>query len=253
MSDKTFFDDWIGRTIDLNTTGASSVWILTEKLSESYLQWSAEEYHLSPATSAAYGTFLCNNVDNTDDVAILRILMQIPYGGSEYAIHAERARQATLTPNGTTQEELDAVRLLSENHCTAAPRIRTQETKVQDDSGIVPGGFLFYVLQDRAPGVQLSDELFWSYDRQERDQIREAYKEAWSAWVRSGVHVITSISHLFWDRGTGRITIASIALAVLLEPGEKAEWSDTDWLAAGLSRTTGPNQERVYWKGDWKW
>ncbi|KAL5341151.1 hypothetical protein BJX70DRAFT_76101 [Aspergillus crustosus] len=77
-----------------------------------------------------------------------------------------------------------------------------------------------------AAGIQLSDELFWSYDRKDRDCIREAYKEAWSAWVRSGVGVTTSISHLFWDRGAGKITIVNIALAVLLEPGEEMNGMD---------------------------
>ncbi|KAJ0419585.1 hypothetical protein BJY00DRAFT_154447 [Aspergillus carlsbadensis] len=253
MSDKTFFTKWIGRTIELNTTKPPSAWELVTNLSDKHLQWSAEEYCNDPATSAAYGTFLCKSIKNSDDVAVLRILMQIPYGGSEYAIQAERARQATVIPNATTQDELDAAHLLSKNQCTAAPAIRAKETTVQDDSGLVPGGFISYILQEMAPGTQLNGELFWSYDRKERDCIRDAYKEAWSDWVRSGVPVSTSISHLFWDRGTSKITIASIALAVLLEPGEKMEWIDTEWLNVGLTRTTGPNQERVSRKGDWMW
>ncbi|KAL3489575.1 hypothetical protein BJX62DRAFT_238973 [Aspergillus germanicus] len=61
-----------------------------------------------------------------------------------------------------------------------APKIRTHEAIIQDDdSMLVPGGFLHYILMDKACGVQLSEEIFWAYSRSERDRIREAYKEAW--------------------------------------------------------------------------
>jgi hypothetical protein len=43
----------------------------------------------------------------------------------------------------------------------------------------VPGGFLHYLPFDKAPGVQLNWDLLWSYDREERDAIRRAFKAAW--------------------------------------------------------------------------
>ncbi|KAL3477012.1 hypothetical protein BJX99DRAFT_257917 [Aspergillus californicus] len=115
MSEKFFFDSWVGKTIKLGTTNPPSAWKLVTKLSDKHLQ--------------------------------------IPYGGSEYAIHGERAQQATVIPNGTTREELAVVDLLRKNGCTAAPGVRTQETTLQMIAG--------------------------SFQTKERDHIREAYKAAW--------------------------------------------------------------------------
>jgi hypothetical protein len=78
-----------------------------------------------------------------------------------------------------TYSELCAMELLRDNICTAAPRIRTHEAIIQDHSMLVPGGFLHYILMDKACGVQLSEEIFWAYPRSERDRIRVGYKAAW--------------------------------------------------------------------------
>jgi hypothetical protein len=64
----------------------------------------------------------------------------------------------------------------------ACPAIRHHEVLKQGDEGdtqLVPGGFLHYVLFEKAPGVQLNWDLFWGYGRGERDAIRCAFREAW--------------------------------------------------------------------------
>ncbi|KAJ0419589.1 hypothetical protein BJY00DRAFT_313969 [Aspergillus carlsbadensis] len=179
MTEKFFFEDWVGKSIKLHATNPPSEWKLIKKLSDKTSQKSAEAYHESPTPSAAFGSFICQNATDPTDEAFMRIIMQIPYRGSEYAIHAERARQACEEASGITYSELCAVDLLRNNACTAAPRIRTLEAPIQDDSMLVPGGRVYYILMDKARGVQLSEDLFWSYERGERDRIREAYKEAW--------------------------------------------------------------------------
>ncbi|KAL3480517.1 hypothetical protein BJX99DRAFT_254507 [Aspergillus californicus] len=172
MTEKFFFEDWVGKTIKLTTTNPPSEWKLTTKLSDKNSQRSAEAYHESPPPH----TGLSSAITPTTPLTIL-------YRGSEWAIHAERARQASETPNIMADSELRAVSLLRDNNCTAAPRIRTHEATTQDDSMLVPGGYLHYILMDKAGGVQLSEELFWSYERGQRDRIREAYKEAYKeAW-----------------------------------------------------------------------
>jgi hypothetical protein len=42
----------------------------------------------------------------------------------------------------------------------------------------MPGGFLHYLLIEKLEGLQLSRDLFWTLDRDERDQIRVAFKDA---------------------------------------------------------------------------
>ncbi|KAL2821618.1 hypothetical protein BJX63DRAFT_378706 [Aspergillus granulosus] len=74
--ERFFFNDWVGKTIKRTTTDPPLQWTLDSKLSEKNSQWSAKEYHMNPPPGAAYGTFMCHNVDDAKDVTILRVLMQ---------------------------------------------------------------------------------------------------------------------------------------------------------------------------------
>ena len=65
------------------------------------------------------------------------------------------------------------------------PIIREFELLTQDDEGLVPGGFLYYILMDQAPGIQLKDDVFWSFEYGERDRIRNAFRVAWEYVVSS--------------------------------------------------------------------
>ncbi|KAL3463294.1 hypothetical protein BJX64DRAFT_287549 [Aspergillus heterothallicus] len=206
MTEKFFFHDWVGKMIKLTTTNPPSEWKLVTKLSDKSSQQSAEDYNENcSASGTAYGSFVCQNTNDSSDMAIMKIIMQVPYRGSEYAIHAERARQACERVSGPDYTTIYVFKLLRDNNCNAAPRIRAHEGILQDDSMLVPGGFLHYVLMDKAGGVQLTEELFWSYDLDERNRIREAYKEAWREWTRCGVSGGAYISHLFWDSNAGKM------------------------------------------------
>jgi hypothetical protein len=105
---------------------------------------------------------------------------RIPYAGSEYACYEERARQASEILDTDSRERVEADQILARNQCTACPAIRHHEITKQkdDDTELVPGGFLRYLLFEKAPGVQLDWDLFWSYEREERDAIRSAFREA---------------------------------------------------------------------------
>jgi hypothetical protein len=76
MTEKFFFDDWVGKTIKFTTTNPPSEWKLVTKLSDKNTQQSAESYHESPSPGAAYGSFICHNANDPADVAFMRIIMQ---------------------------------------------------------------------------------------------------------------------------------------------------------------------------------
>jgi hypothetical protein len=107
---------------------------------------------------------------------------RIPYAGSKYACYEERARQASEILDTDSRERVEADEILTRNQCTACPTIRHHEITKQendDDTELVPGGLLRYVLFEKAPGIQLDWNLFWSWDREERDAVRSAFREAW--------------------------------------------------------------------------
>ncbi|KAL5340318.1 hypothetical protein BJX70DRAFT_361414 [Aspergillus crustosus] len=133
--------------------------------------------------------------------------MQVPYAGSEYAIKAERERQATSTLTENGLRELEPLQILTENKCESTPTIREYHITQQGDDDLVPGGFLHYILMDRVPGVELSQDVFWSLDREERDDIREAFQTAWLQCLEAGVRA--SMGHLFWDRESSKMWFPS--------------------------------------------
>jgi hypothetical protein len=48
---------------------------------------------------------------------------------------------------------------------------------VQNDDRYVPGGYITYIVMEKAEGINL--ESFEGLPREERDQIREAFISAW--------------------------------------------------------------------------
>jgi len=65
--------------------------------------------------------------------------------------------------------------------CKYAPELldfasATLQSGTHDEE--VPGGFLVYTLMTKLPGKRLTASNFWERSREERDEIRAAFKEA---------------------------------------------------------------------------
>lgn len=184
MSEKCFFmEDWIGKQITFPSTTEPSEWRLERKLGEKDDQPTAYAYNvdsiLKGRAGGAYAPFACRNT-KTNELAVIKILMQVPWEGSEYVSASERAKQATTTLPDNAELDVNPLLILTENKCTAAPLVRAYRKTVQDlEDGLVPGGFLHFVLMDHAPGQQLSHEMFWGFERRVRDEIRGAFRAAW--------------------------------------------------------------------------
>lgn len=181
MTEKQFFDDWPGRIITF-TTPSYSAWRLEKKLSDKNDQIDADDYHLDAVRrgkpGGAYGTFECRNI-KSNEIGVVKIVIQVPYRGSEYVSARERRKQASQVLTRHAKIDIKPLLVLTVNKCTAAPRVKAYQREVQDKDGMVPGGFLLYVLMEKAPGQQLSYDLFWGFNRVIRDQIRDAFRVAW--------------------------------------------------------------------------
>ncbi|OOG00088.1 hypothetical protein ASPCADRAFT_1743 [Aspergillus carbonarius ITEM 5010] len=179
MEDKEFFNNhFINRTISF--ASPDSQWTLIKKLREFNDQRDPEMFLSSPhKPGGAYGTFLCSNPANPTEQNIMRIIMQVPYAGSEIAIHAERARQARDRLPTPGQEMLNAYSTLTKLGSDFTPRLVNVKWAEQTDRDIVPGGSIVYLLLEKLPGRQLG-LWFWDLNREERDRVRGAFKVAWT-------------------------------------------------------------------------
>lgn len=128
-----------------------------------------------------FETVLCRDAGDPNIQALMRIYLQIPYTGTGFMDSTIRATQATKFK----PRELEAHQALSKDTMASAytPALLSYDELQQGRSGLVPGGFLTYVVYEFIQGKRLGDDsghatTFWELPRAERDLIRVAFKEA---------------------------------------------------------------------------
>ncbi|OGM44795.1 hypothetical protein ABOM_006212 [Aspergillus bombycis] len=232
---KEFFVGWESKVIGLHADNIPSTWVVDEKRAELYHQHTAYEHHMRPIVAAAYGTFSCHELNDPSSKAILKVFMQIPYEGLEYASAAERARLASQNIPNFGEYQLEAFNALTENVCSSAPKLLHAEQNEQDRTGPVPGGLLYYLLLQRPPGEYLSKKGFWGMDKDGRNTVRHAFKQAWLDCVRAGFKpAMSATKNLIWDADANKIYIMNFEDAA--PSNQNTVWRDTEWIAWGLAK-----------------
>lgn len=74
--------------------------------------------------------------------------------------------------------EIKALGLLRQNGSTHTPRFISDLHTTQGDDGIVPTGFISYILMTWCPGVPLGDGDYLRKTKDEQAMIFQAFKEA---------------------------------------------------------------------------
>jgi len=205
MAGRDYFGKrFIGMNISF-TQPHPSTWTLVAKVKEKYLQLDESDTEAFQATSSAWAMFTCRNVDDPDEEVLMRISMQISYLGSEFDLSGERATQASETLGSFAQSEFDALRCLTERRCKSTPTLLGYKKDKQDENMLIPGGYIFYLLMTRLPGILLGtsvelDSLFWTLPSTTRDDIREAFKVAYMNLLDGGIYPkFPGFKHLLWD------------------------------------------------------
>lgn len=83
--------------------------------------------------------------------------------------------------NQDTLNEAAALDRLGELECKHAPAlldvaIKTMQPGTHEEE--IPGGYLVFLLMTKLPGKRITYRDFWGLSLQERDEIRNAFKEA---------------------------------------------------------------------------
>lgn len=154
-----------------------SQWEIVKKLNEYDLQLSEEHHRLGLRLSLATTKLLCRDPKDHTKQAFMRISLQVPYRGTEMDDTDTRAKQATtLTP-----QELIAYQELTEKSMST-PKLLGYRTTTQDSSGVVPGGFVVWLVWEMVPGLRLGSkdgsDVFWDLAYAEREEIRVSFVKA---------------------------------------------------------------------------
>lgn len=86
----------------------------------------------------------------------------------------------------------------------------TMEGK-QSEDGMVPGGYITYVIWDKVPGEPLSSEEFWNLDFESRQGIRAIFREVFPKLKKCGyLPLMTTMSKIIYDKTTGKMCALSV-------------------------------------------
>ncbi|GFG14241.1 hypothetical protein IFM5058_06851 [Aspergillus udagawae] len=179
------------------------------------------------------GKFLCHLAEDPNQIAFMRIYQQIPITGTEDADHDTLARQAV--PPGVCGE-LESFKLLQSGRCSAVPRFFGHAESTQGDNGLVPGGYIRYLVWEKVPGEPLTKEFFWALDDNARKDIRLKFRAAYE------------ISKIIFDQSTGNLHISGFRRGWPII--SRLEWSEARYAEFGLAK---PNRERDWYLHPEKW
>lgn len=90
--------------------------------------------------------------------------------------------QAVEAPHNFSSE-IEALSLLTKAGCSCTPSLYDWKKDKQTDQEPVPGGYKLFILMELLPGI-MPEDLFFSEDsedgaREERDELRSAFKKSW--------------------------------------------------------------------------
>ncbi|OJJ43587.1 hypothetical protein ASPZODRAFT_28242 [Penicilliopsis zonata CBS 506.65] len=121
-----------------------------------------------------------------------------------------------------------------------------------DDDGLVPGGYLTYLVWEIVPGVRLGDSLdvspFWELLREQRDAARTAFVSGYSQMMTLGYYpMFAGPRNLVWNGETKTLYFIGF-LEWKLEKTEY-KWDMTFLPEYDLAKAPDYKWERV-WNGD---
>jgi hypothetical protein len=179
-----FSSKFLGMIVDFPTR-----WKLLTKIEEEVEQnfeAVGEEEQYTSFSSALFSCETPSNDSNPSRKALMKIWMQIPFKGSEFEPPATRAVQASQELPLDAEDELKALQRLLAIDSLHTPKLLASKQETQPDDGMVPGGFIFFLVFSEMPGVALQrkdqlqkESLYWAQSSSTRSVIRQAFKKAW--------------------------------------------------------------------------
>ncbi|KAK2765574.1 hypothetical protein FQN54_008428 [Arachnomyces sp. PD_36] len=176
-----------------------STWALKEKISENadiLSQETCEEFEMIPEVR---GVFVCSKIEGYGpSEAIIKVIMQIPWGGTE--MQSSEKRRLQRGDSESIEIEAEALKKLTRAKCSATPVLLGCRVVKQTEDMWVPGGYLGFVAMTRLPGTTVlqMDRL----SSTEAEQMRQSFKESWMRveCYNAGVAPIDAgLRNLLWD------------------------------------------------------
>ncbi|KAL8651993.1 MAG: hypothetical protein Q9210_002945 [Variospora velana] len=175
-------------------------------------------------------------------VAIVKVRMEVPEDLPPSDDPQERAKHASgMRLNAFTTQEIGMLERLTAERCSVTPTLLAVKVGTQDESlfsgpgfntpWFMPGGYIVYILMAKIPAQPLDINSFWSFTKDERDEVRSAFKKALMELIRHGVmHNDSKLENLMWDKMNRKCYIIDLEDACYdPELVARIKWFQTDY------------------------
>ncbi|QKX63585.1 uncharacterized protein TRUGW13939_10756 [Talaromyces rugulosus] len=119
--------------------------------------WCGKQIVFPNDPNVVWATFSCKREDDLKDKHAVKIYMQAPWIDAEFTSAAARKAQTDTNRSIFMASEINALRKFAENRANNAPHLVAELHTKQSDDGIIPTGFISYILTTWCPGVPLGD------------------------------------------------------------------------------------------------
>jgi hypothetical protein len=160
----------------ISAPSVSRTWVITRKLSEREAPLTEHDVKMGRGSAMTVGKILCHLAEDPTQMAFMRIYKQIPITGTEDLDHNTLARQAVPA---SVCGELESFKKLQDGRCSVVPRFLGHAERTQEDDGLVPGGYIRYLVWEKVPGEPLTKEIFWGLDATTRQNIHSKVRAAY--------------------------------------------------------------------------
>ncbi|KAJ5706244.1 hypothetical protein N7536_001933 [Penicillium majusculum] len=179
--------------------------------------------------------YLCHSATESDKKAFMRIYFQIPIARTEQQRPEVRQRQAAPPRK---HRELDVLKDLKLRQCPVVPTLLAYKEGKQGNDGVVPDGYITYVVWDKVPGKSLNQDQFWDIksgplreavrakfrdSRVKLTDLRELRRYGWEPGM-------PGLENIIYDEVTETMHIAGFRLSAPLDPEHKfTDMTFVDW------------------------
>ncbi|CAI7611502.1 unnamed protein product [Penicillium glandicola] len=246
MSTMAYSELYIGTEVSF-TAPSPQKWVLEEKLTEDFQRVIPREFDDSSGPAFTVFKYLCHSTTDPYKKAFMRIYFQIAITGTEYQ-RPEVRRQQAAPPR--KHPELDVLKDLKQRQCTVVPTLLAYKEGKQADDGIVPDGYITYIVWDMVPWKSLDQDQFWRPESASfREVIRTKFGNTWEELKRCGWRpTLPSVQNIIYDEDTEKMHIAGFRTPALFDPDEKfTDMTFVLWCLAIPPRKTGWEKDTTKW------
>ena len=121
---------------------------------------------LPPQTQAPSDHHPTTTTNNTHDSQELIMKIKVQRPDPSHAIQIPHPG-----PSNTTTDELKVLERFSTSGNPHVPHLVSWKREVQGERGLLPGGYLVFIVMTKMPGENLSNLLYWDFTYGERERI----------------------------------------------------------------------------------